>query len=175
MEILIPAWVDGNLTPVEKLAVHQRGLRHRAVSVFIVANDKILLQQRALEKYHTPGLWANACCTHPNWGEEPLNCAQRRLEQELGISGLELSNRGQLEYRADVGGGLIEHEVVDVFLAETNELVSIRANPSEVMGTCWLSISELRVAIAANPQAYTPWLKIYLDKHIGQILPSSLG
>ena len=65
MKIMIPAWVDGVLTPVEKLEVHQRGLRHKAISVFILRGTEVLLQRRALEKYHTPGLWANACCTHP--------------------------------------------------------------------------------------------------------------
>jgi isopentenyl-diphosphate delta-isomerase len=84
---MIPAWVEGTLTPVEKLEVHKKGLRHKAVSVFVMRGDRILLQQRALSKYHTPGLWANACCTHPHWDEQPLTCAQRRLEEELGITG----------------------------------------------------------------------------------------
>ena len=66
MTVLIPAWVNEALTPVEKLEVHQRGLRHKAVSVFVMRNNETLIQRRALEKYHTPGLWANACCTHPH-------------------------------------------------------------------------------------------------------------
>ena len=65
MSEYIPAWIDGVLTPVEKLEVHQRGLRHKAVSVFVMDGDNVLLQRRALGKYHTPGLWANTCCTHP--------------------------------------------------------------------------------------------------------------
>ena len=75
-KIMIPAWVDGTLMPVEKLAAHRRGLRHLAVSVFVVRDGAILIQQRALDKYHTPGLWANTCCTHPEWGEEALACAR---------------------------------------------------------------------------------------------------
>lgn len=67
--IMIPAWIDGSLTPVEKLDAHLRGLRHKAVSVFVMAQDALLIQRRALGKYHTPGLWANTCCTHPNWGK----------------------------------------------------------------------------------------------------------
>jgi isopentenyl-diphosphate Delta-isomerase len=70
----------------------------------------VLIQQRALGKYHTPGLWANTCCTHPHWGED-LACARRRLREELGITGWRWP-AGQVEYRADVGGGLTEHEVV---------------------------------------------------------------
>ncbi|MEC7259391.1 MAG: isopentenyl-diphosphate delta-isomerase, partial [Pseudomonadota bacterium] len=65
---MIPAWVDGVLTPCDKLEVHHRGLRHPAVSVFVCHGDHLLIQQRALGKYHTPGVWANTCCTHPLWG-----------------------------------------------------------------------------------------------------------
>ena len=71
MTQLIPAWVDGDLVPLDKLDVHRRGLRHPAVSVFLLDGDRFLIQRRALGKYHTPGLWANACCTHPLWGEAP--------------------------------------------------------------------------------------------------------
>ena len=78
MAQMIPAWVDGRLQPVEKLEVHRRGLRHPAVSVFVLEGARTLLQRRAMEKYHTPGLWANACCTHPRWGERPLLVVQRR-------------------------------------------------------------------------------------------------
>ena len=67
--------------------------------------SEVLIQRRAMCKYHTPGLWANTCCTHPHWGEDPEDCAHRRLDEELGISGLKLEARDQLEYRADVGGG----------------------------------------------------------------------
>jgi len=117
---MIPAWVDGKLVPVEKMQVHMDGLRHKAVSVFVMHRDKVLIQRRALSKYHTPGLWANTCCTHPLWNEVPEACAIRRLKEELGITGLYPSFRDQVEYRADVGGGMIEHEVVDIFLAQAD-------------------------------------------------------
>ena len=81
MTELVPAWVDDRLTPVEKLDVHRRGLRHMAVSVFVMRVDHVLLQKRAAEKYHTPGLWANTCCSHPRWGEAPLDCGNRRLRE----------------------------------------------------------------------------------------------
>jgi len=114
---MIPAWVNGTLTPVDKLEVHQKGLKHKAVSVFVMDGKNVLIQRRALSKYHTPGLWANTCCTHPNWNEDAGSCAVRRLDDELGIKGVHPVYRDQLEYRADVGGGLIEHEVVDLFVA----------------------------------------------------------
>ena len=108
MTTMIPAWVNGKLTPVEKLEVHQRGLRHKAISVFVMRGRETLIQRRALGKYHTPGLWANTCCTHPDWDEPAAACALRRLQDELGITGVAPRHMGQVEYRADVGGGMIE-------------------------------------------------------------------
>ncbi len=166
---MIPAWVDGTLIPVEKLAAHQRGLRHLAVSIFVRRRGKILIQQRAMGKYHTPGLWANTCCTHPEWDEPPLTCAQRRLNEELGIAGLTLTHRGQVEYRADVGGGMIEHEVVDVFVAEADDDMPLAPNPNEAMGVRWITLADLHADIAQNPARYTPWLRIYLDEHATKI------
>lgn len=164
-DILIPAWVDGRLTPVEKLAVHQRGLRHRAISVFVWRGDEVLLQKRAAHKYHTPGLWTNTCCTHPKWQEGTRTCAQRRLREELGISGLTLDLQKTAEYRADVGGGLIEHEVVDIFFADAPPDMGLALNPDEVEEIAWVTLAELKRRIDATPSAYTPWLRIYLDEH----------
>jgi isopentenyl-diphosphate delta-isomerase len=172
-DTLIPAWVDDTLMPVEKLAVHQRGLRHLAVSVFLLAGNDVLIQRRALGKYHTPGLWANTCCTHPLWGEDALTCAQRRLEQELGIAHVALSHRDIIEYRADVGGGLIEHEVVDLFVGHVDRGIVVAPNPDEVMETRWLSIEDLRAQIATTPDRFTPWLRIYLAQHSDKIFPSA--
>ena len=167
--IMLPAWVDGTLQPVEKLEAHERGLRHKAVSVFVLAGDRVLLQQRALGKYHTPGLWANTCCTHPAWGEPAADCAMRRLDEELGITGLTLAHRGQVEYRADVGGGLIEHEVVEVFLAHASADLPLSPNPEEVQATQWLALDDLRADLAQNPARYTPWLRIYMADHAALI------
>jgi isopentenyl-diphosphate delta-isomerase len=162
---MIPAWVDGALAPLDKLEVHLRGIKHRAVSVFVMDGDQILLQRRALGKYHTPGLWANTCCTHPLWGEAPRDCAQRRLQQELGITGLDPVWTQEVEYRADVGGGMTEHEVVDLFVAKAPADLALAANPSEVMETAWMSRGALEADIASRPEAYTPWLRIYMAEH----------
>ncbi len=172
--IMIPAWVDGTLTPVEKLAAHQRGLRHLAVSVFVMRHGSILIQQRALCKYHTPGLWANTCCTHPAWDEDPTDCAHRRVNEELGITGLNLLHRGQVEYRAAVGPDMIEHEVVEVYLAEAAEDMAMAPNPEEVMATRWITPQDLAAEIAQTPEAFTPWLRIYLDQHADMILGQTL-
>ncbi len=163
---MVPAWVDGTLTPVEKLDAHLRGLRHMAVSVFVLSGDQILLQRRAMTKYHTPGLWTNTCCTHPRWNEDPALCATRRLREELGITGLSLQSAGGIEYRADVGNGLTEHEVVDVFTAETSADLAMDLNPQEVMQTKWCARGDLIADIRRDPSVYTPWLRIYLDAGI---------
>ena len=168
MSEMIPAWVNGTLTQVEKLEVHQRGLRHKAVSVFVMRGREVLLQRRAMGKYHTPGLWANTCCTHPRWGESDLACAARRLHEELGISGLALQRSGGIEYRADVGGGLIEHEVVEVFSAQAPAHLVPQPDPDEVMQTRWITLEALEDEVQASPEKFTPWLRIYLAEGMAE-------
>ncbi len=175
MSIMIPAWVDGALTPVEKLEAHQRGLRHKAVSVFVIRGTEVLMQQRAMGKYHTPGLWANTCCTHPDWDEAPSVCAVRRLNEELGITGLPLEHRHLLEYRADVGNGLIEHEVVDVYLGRVRGALTIEPNPDEVMAWEWVDFHDLQAMVKRHPERFTPWLRIYLADHADVIFGVDLA
>ena len=172
MAQMIPAWVDGVLTPVEKLEVHQRGLRHPAISVFLVHDGQVLLQQRALSKYHTPGLWANTCCTHPIWQEPSEACALRRLDEELGITGVTLDLRQTVEYRADVGQGLTEHEVVDIYIAHTSGPVEVTLHPDEVIATRWVPLEHLAQEIAAAPHDFTPWMQIYMAEHATSIFGS---
>lgn len=175
---LIPAWVDGRLTPVDKLEAHQRGLRHKAVSVFVLNGTNVLIQRRALSKYHTPGLWANTCCTHPLWDEDPATCAVRRLREELGITGLFPSFADRIEYRAAVGNGMIEHELVDIFVAEVNGPISatfVTPNPDEVMETRWVDLYDLSAEVLRNPAKFTPWVRIYMTEHMGRIFSGTLG
>lgn len=174
MSIMIPAWVDGTLIPVEKLEAHKRGLKHKAVSVFVLRGNAVLLQQRAMVKYHTPGLWANTCCTHPDWDEAAADCAVRRLDDELGVKGLRLEHRHHLEYRAEVGGGLIEHEVVDVYVGRAPASFQIAPNPDEVMAIDWVDFGDLKRAIERRPERYTPWLQIYMAEHAGTIFGADL-
>lgn len=171
-EEMVPAWVDGRLQPVGKLEVHQRGLRHKAVSVFVIDGSRVLIQQRALSKYHTPGLWANTCCTHPRWDEDPAACAVRRLREELGISGLFPAFADRVEYRAEVGNGLIEHELVDIFVAEAAPGLPVQPNPDEVAAIRWVDLYDLAAEVARNPEKFTPWLRIYLGEHMHRIFGS---
>lgn len=174
MSILIPAWVNGALQPVEKLKAHQDGLLHKAVSVFMICGSSILLQQRALEKYHTPGLWANTCCTHPFWDETDLQCAKRRMKDELGITDCKPVFRDKIEYRADVGNGLIEHERVSVFSAYVEAPPPMTLNPHEVMDVRWVNYHELKKEVHKTPKEFTPWLRIYLNEHSDWIFDAEL-
>lgn len=169
MNAMIPAWVDGDLVAVEKLEVHRRGLLHKAVSVFVLCGNDVLIQRRAMGKYHTPGLWANTCCTHPEWDEDPKDCANRRLREELGITGLSLEHKDRLTYRAPVGNGLVEHERVDVFLSRVTRRIATEPDPAEVMQTDWVDMAELFDRVRRTPSRYTPWLAIYLAEYADSI------
>lgn len=165
----IPAWRDGVLQPLDKLTVHRLGLRHPAVSVFVRVGNAYLWQQRAAGKYHSGLLWANACCTHAAWGEDPALCARRRLTEELGIDLGPVRPLGQVEYRARVAPDMVEHEVVDVFLAEADSRPVLSPDPAEVAATEWLDLAALDQRIARHPDQFTPWLKLYLSDHRAEL------
>ena len=169
MDNRIPAWRDGRLVPVDKLEVHRLGLRHLAVSVFVTIGDEVLIQRRAAGKYHSPGLWANTCCTHPRWGESDADCSVRRLNEELGITGLYPTFRDKVEYRAEVGGGMVEHELVSIFVAEAEKGIPVSPNPDEVSEVRWVNRFDLAAEVARRPDAFTPWLRIYLGTYSKQI------
>ncbi len=173
MDLLIPTWINNKLSPFDKLEAHRLGLRHMAVSVFIMQGRKTLIQRRAQTKYHTPGLWANSCCTHPHWGERSHISASRRLKEELGVSDVVLRHCGQVEYRADVGDHLIEHEVVEIYCGEAASDISITPNPDEVMDVRWVDLDDLIQDVRVHPRRFTPWFKIYLEKHIDLIVDTT--
>ena len=168
----IAAWQDNILSPVDKLEVHKKGLKHPAVSVFLKRENEILLQQRAASKYHSPYLWANTVCTHPHWGENSYNCAIRRLKEELNIKSLDLKFCKEIEYKADVGNNLIEHEVVSVFISEIPKAFNliISPNPQEVMSTKWMTITSVLNEINQSPKIFTEWFKIYMKEYSIDIL-----
>ncbi|PQM59763.1 MAG: isopentenyl-diphosphate delta-isomerase [Actinomycetales bacterium] len=172
MSETIAAWQDNILCPFDKLEVHKRGLKHPAVSVFIKRENDILLQKRAATKYHSPNLWANTVCTHPHWGENLYDCAIRRLDEELNIKSLDLKFCKEIEYKANVGNNLIEHEVVSVFIAEIskNFNLQIQPNPNEVMSTKWINIISVLQEIDQFPKSFTEWFKIYMKKYSMEIL-----
>ena len=150
--------VDSDDVPtgtMEKLAAHLEGVRHRAVSVIVYdAEGRMLLQQRAEGKYHSPGRWSNSCCGHPRPGETPLDAARRRLREELGLE-CPLRHAATFEYRAEVGDGLVEHEIDHVFVGRCD--AEPVANPDEVAAWRWAPVDELLAEADADPARYTPW------------------
>ena len=165
-EVIIPAiGADGRLEPVEKLEAHRTGQLHLAVSVFVFDPDgRLLVQRRAAAKYHCPGMWANTCCTHPHWGEELAEAAHRRTREELGFD-VPLNRRRTIDYRAEVGGGLVEHERVTMFRATVDpDALRIAPNPEEVDAVDWLTVSELRARVGEGEMALAPWFAIYLER-----------
>jgi len=170
---VIPAIAaDGTLFPMEKLDVHRRAQLHLAVSVFVFDGPLLLIQRRACGKYHCGGLWANTCCSHPLWGEALAAGASRRLREELGFT-LPLAERCTVEYSADVGSGLHEHERVTVFVAQARkDELMVDPDPLEVEETRWISWPELAAEMARDPGAFAPWFRIYAERFPGFAFPT---
>ena len=146
-----------------KLDAHRTGQLHLAISVLVHDGaGRQLLQKRQFGKYHSQGQWSNACCSHPRPGETPLAAANRRLHEEMGFS-CALSPLFVTTYRHDVGNGLVEHEYVHVFSGQ--HLGPVAPDPAEADGYQWLAFSDLLAETEANPQSYSPWLRIYLKSH----------
>ncbi|GIU66720.1 isopentenyl-diphosphate Delta-isomerase [Candidatus Phycosocius spiralis] len=155
---------DGALVPIEKMAAHEQGVLHLAVSVFVFCGREVLLQQRAASKYHCGGLWANTCCTHPYWKEPASISAQRRLREEIGLN-LPLTPANMIEYRAHVSNNLIEHERVHIFFANVESTdVAVALASEEVAQVRWVDIDALKSDAIQNPAFYAPWLRIYLSR-----------
>jgi len=156
--------VDENDNPIgqmEKMEAHRQGKLHRAFSVFIFnSENELLLQQRAISKYHSGGLWTNTCCSHPRINESNEAAANRRLREEMGMN-CHLSYGFNFIYQAEFDDGLIEHELDHVFFGTSDQLPEI--NKDEVESYRYMSLTMLKDDIMQNPQLYTPWLKICLE------------
>lgn len=151
------------------MEVHRAGLLHRAVSVLLFnAKGEMLLQQRAAWKYHSPLLWANACCTHPMMHESIQDCAKRRLIEELGIS-TDLHHAFSFIYKADVGNGLVEHEFDHVLIGRHDG--PINPDPAEVAASRFTEQSCLKNDMQLNPHLYCAWLP-YIIKHLDEHIPT---
>ncbi len=149
---------DMPLGTMEKMEAHERGKLHRAFSVFIFnKNGEMMLQKRAAEKYHSPGLWTNTVCSHPRPGEDIEEAAHRRMMEEMGFDA-PLKELFSFTYKANVGGGLTEHEFDHVFIGTTDQKPN--PNPEEVSDWKYMSVQEILDDIKKNPSDYTEWFKI---------------
>lgn len=156
---------DNAIGSETKLFVHKNALLHRAFSVFIVFGNKMLLQKRAENKYHSGGLWTNACCSHPRYGEELSLSVERRLVDELNIS-CPFEEIGSFVYFAEYED-VCEYEYDHVFLSTYNG--PITPNPEEISEIKWVDMEELQKDILKNPSTYTKWFITALPmvlKHI---------
>jgi isopentenyl-diphosphate delta-isomerase len=149
---------DNALGIAEKLAAHRDAARHRAVSVFLFCNDgQMLLQRRATSKYHSAGLWSNACCGHPRPDESPAAAGTRRLREEMGLA-CPLVPAFGFNYRAELEGGLTEHEYDHVFVGYSED--DPTPDPDEVGEWARIDCAALRADVAAHPADYTVWFKL---------------
>ena len=152
---------DNQVGLMPKLEAHQKGVLHRAFSIFIFNNKyELLLQKRAYSKYHSGGLWTNTCCSHPRENEDILDAANRRLIEEMGIE-TSLRKVYEFTYKAELDNDLIEHEFDHVFYGVYNEDPSI--NKDEAEGFKWIDMDSLNEDIKTNGDIYTVWFKIAFE------------
>lgn len=153
---------DNELALMEKMEAHEKGLLHRAISVFIFnSKNEMLLQRRALNKYHSPGVWSNTACTHPRKNEFPIIAATRRLKEEMGMES-SIKFAFKFIYKANLEFDLIEHELDHVFVGICDELPKI--NESEVCDYKYISEKDLDLDIMRNSSKYSEWFKICYKK-----------
>ena len=162
-QVVVVSENDEILGLMEKMNAHENGILHRAFSVFLFNNKgEMLLQKRASGKYHSPNQWTNAVCSHPKIDETYLEGAQRRLNEELGITA-DLIEKFSFIYKADVGQNLWEHELDHVFTGHYEGNFAL--NEEEVSEVRYISMQQLDEEMNANPEKFTEWFKIILKEY----------
>jgi isopentenyl-diphosphate delta-isomerase len=143
---------------MEKIQAHREAMLHRAFSVFIFnSKGEMLLQQRAGSKYHSPGLWSNACCSHPAPGEETQKAAERRVAEELGIA-IPLQKQFHFTYKAEFDNGLTEYEYDHVYTGHFDTIPDF--NTEEVQDCCFKSMKDIKESLQTHSRIFTEWFKI---------------
>jgi isopentenyl-diphosphate delta-isomerase len=154
---------DAPLGTMEKMEAHEKGVLHRAFSVFVFnEKNELMLQQRAWHKYHSPGLWTNTCCSHQRMGEDSVSAGRRRLREEMGFE-VPLEFKVSFIYKAPFDNGLTEHELDHVLVGHFEGEPKI--NPEEVASWKWMPMDELIQDMAEHTDQYTVWFKIIFDKY----------
>ena len=153
---------DNPIGEMEKLEAHRKALLHRAISVFITnSKGEWLLQQRALGKYHSNGLWTNTCCSHPYPDETSIEAANRRLMEEMGMEA-SLQQVFTFIYKEELDNQLTEHELDHVFIGVSNEEPEV--NNEEVLNWKYVKFDELKRDVTTNPKKYTVWFKKIFER-----------
>jgi isopentenyl-diphosphate delta-isomerase len=166
-EVILVDEKDNAIGLMEKMEAHQKGLLHRAFSIFLFnGKGEMLLQRRAHSKYHSPGLWTNTCCSHPMQGETLEMAASRRLKEEMGMT-CTMTKAFDFIYRADLDNNLVEHEFDHVFFGTTNQVPNINAD--EVSDWKWMAVYDVYIDVQLNPVRYTEWFKIALPEVMSQL------
>lgn len=159
--------LDNQIGTMAKMEAHEKAILHRAFSVFIL-NDRgeLMMQQRAHDKYHSPSLWTNTCCSHQREGEGNIEAGKRRLKEEMGFT-TDLKELFHFVYQAQLDNGLSEHELDHVLIGYYEE--SPKINKLEVADWKWMDIKQIKESIKVNPNMYTVWFKIVFDQFIKEI------
>lgn len=158
---------------MEKMEAHQKGLLHRAFSVFVInENNELLLQQRAFSKYHSGGLWTNTCCSHPREKETAIAAAHRRLSEEMGFD-CPLEKLTSFIYKAELDHGLTEHEYDHVFVGRWAGIPD--PNPEEVASYKWMPVWAVKEDIIKHPEHYTVWFKIIYEEFLNHVQKNGNG
>jgi len=159
---------DEKIGLMPKMEAHEKALLHRAFSVFVLNHkNELMLQKRALHKYHSPGLWTNTCCSHQRDGETSLEAGRRRLQEEMGFV-TELEESISFIYKAPFDNGLTEHEFDHVLVGTYDENPKI--NEEEVADWKWMSLEAVNESILKTPELYTVWFKIIFEKYYNHIV-----
>ncbi|MDT0642983.1 isopentenyl-diphosphate Delta-isomerase [Zunongwangia sp. F363] len=166
-KVILVNEADEQIGLMEKIEAHEKALLHRAFSVFVF-NDKneLMIQQRALTKYHSPGLWTNTCCSHQREGETNIEAGKRRLQEEMGFS-TDLKDTISFIYKAPFDNGLTEHEFDHILVGQFEGQPDL--NPDEVADWKWISLEDVEEDMKQNPDIYTEWFKIIFDKYYSHI------
>ena len=158
---------DTVIGEMEKLEAHKKAKLHRAISVFIFnSKGQLLLQKRALDKYHSPGLWTNTACTHPRLDESIEDAAVRRLNEEMGIKEVKLKKLFEFIYKAQLDNELTEYEFDHVFAGISDALPV--PEPKEVSDFDYIDTSVLLGQISSKPDKYTAWFKKIAERAISE-------
>ena len=158
---------DKKIGLMPKMEAHEKGVLHRAFSILIFnRNKELMLQKRNSNKYHSPGLWTNTCCSHQKDGESNINAGMRRLKEEMGFS-TKLRELDSFIYKVKFENGLIEHELDHILVGEYNS--EIKPNSEEVDDWKWMELEDIKNDIKINSDKYTEWFKIIMENNYNQL------